>query len=151
MQYFFAKKKAICPIKISEFIHLIILEIIMLIIFLNYFSGYGTSMCCSRIRVTLNGVVKDKQGGLAGTYQKANGLKNSRSHWIDGDQALWFDISNNVWMIGYSSDLGSNTGGIILVQDSACPTSDNQFKYVNTDDETGFRIAPINTVSIQCA
>ena len=49
-------------------------------------------MCCSRIGVTLNGVVKDKQGqyGRAGTYQKASGLINNRSYWnkIDGFIAL---------------------------------------------------------------
>ena len=120
--------------------------------FLNFFSGYGTSMCCSRIRVTLNGVVKDKQGqyGRAGTYQKASGLINNRSHWnkIDGDLALWYDISYNEWTIGDSSDLGSNTGGIYSVQDTACPTSDNLFKYADGAGE--WPLAPINSVSIQC-
>ena len=77
--------------------------------FKTIFSGYGTSMCCSRIRVTLNGVVKDKQGKLAGTYQKASGLINNRSYWnkIDGDHALWWDIIANVWNIGSSSNIGS--------------------------------------------
>ena len=57
-------------------------------------------MCCSRIRVTLNGVVKDKQSSRAGTYQKASGLINKRSYWnqIDGDEALWWDITINVWL-----------------------------------------------------
>ena len=106
-------------------------------------------MCCSRIRVTLNGVVKDKQGGFAGTYQKANGLTNNRSYWnkINGDHALWWDKTANVWLIGSSSNLGSNTGGIDSVQDAACPTSDNLFKYWNGDK---FLLAPINSVSIQC-
>ena len=48
--------------------------------------------------------------------------------------------------MGSSSDVGSNFGGIESAKDSACPTSDNQFKYV--DDE--WRLAPINSVSIQC-
>ena len=64
---------------------------------LKLFSGYGTSMCCSRIRVTLNGVVKDKQGqyGIAGTYQKAIGLINNRSYWnhIDGDVDMYSVLS----------------------------------------------------------
>ena len=112
-------------------------------------------MCCSRIRVTLNGVVKDKQGeyGIAGTYQKAIGLINNRSYWnhIDGNIALWWDITINVWLIGESIDLGSNFGGIESAQDSACPTtSDNQFKYNHSNDEDGLRFAPINSVSIQC-
>ena len=107
-------------------------------------------MCCSRIRVTLNGVVKDEQWERAGTYQKASGLINNRSHWnkIDGDQALWYDITVNVWLIGDSSYLGSNDGSIHSAQDTACPTSDNQFKYVDDDDE--WTLAPINSVSIQC-
>ena len=109
-------------------------------------------MCCSRIRVTLNGVVKDKQGGFAGTYQKASGLINGRSYYnqIDGDQALWWDKISNSWMIGDSCDLGSNIGGIKSAQDSACPTSDNLFKYADVAASV-FVLAPINTVSIQCA
>ena len=45
-------------------------------------------MCCSTIRISLNGVVKDQWVSKAGTYQKANGKKNNRSYWtkIDGDQ-----------------------------------------------------------------
>ena len=106
-------------------------------------------MCCSRISVTLNGVVKDKWGSKAGTYQKASGLINNRSHWnqIDGDQALWYDITTNTWLIGSSSKLGSNIGGIESVQDTACPTSDNLFKYA---DSGKWPLAPINSVSIQC-
>ena len=106
-------------------------------------------MCCSRIRVTVNGVVKYHQDGFAGTYQKASGLKNNRSYWnkIGGDHALWYDNSNS-WLIGYSSDLGSTTGGIHSVQDSACPTSDNLFKYALGGGN--WPLAPINSVSIQC-
>ena len=117
--------------------------------FCKLFSGYGTSMCCSRIRVTLNGVVKDKQGSKAGTYQKANELTNNRSYWnkINGDHALWWDKITNVWMIGYSSHLGSDIGGIKSVQDSACPTSDNLFNYWNGDE---WLLASNNSISIQC-
>ena len=102
--------------------------------FKTIFSGYGTSMCCSRIRVTLSGVVKDKQGGFAGNYQKASGLINGRSYWnqMDGGNALWWNNIFNVWEIGNSSELGSNSDNSIHpVQDSACPTSDNLFKYLN--------------------
>ena len=108
-------------------------------------------MCCSRIRVTLNGVVKDKHGSKAGTYQKASDLINGRSYYnqIDGDKALWWDKITNVWMIGDSSHLGSDIGGIISAQDSACPTSDNLFKYADVAASV-FVLAPINTVSIQC-
>ena len=106
-------------------------------------------MCCSRIRVTLNGVVKDKQGSKAGTYQKANELTNNRSYWnkINGDHALWWDKITNKWLIGPSSDLGSTTAGITSVQDSACPTSYNRFKY---HDGKEWSLAPINSVSFQC-
>ena len=117
--------------------------------FKTIFSGYGTSMCCSRIRVTLSGVVKDKQGGFAGNYQKASDLINGRSFWnqINGDSALWWDKIANAWTIGNLRDLGSNTGGIVSAQDSASPTSDNIFKYVSGGE---FVLAPINSVSIQC-
>ena len=116
----------------------------------------GTSMCCSRIRVTLNGVVKDKQGGYAGTYQKASGLINNRSHWIDGNQALWYNIITNVWEIADSSQLGANANNSIhSVQDTACPTSDNLFRYYDVDADkwllhNKWLLAPINSVSIQC-
>ena len=107
-------------------------------------------MCCSRIRVTLNGVVKDKQGERAGTYQKASGLINNRSHWkkIDGDQSLWYDITANRWAIGKSSDRGSSSSLIDSVHDTACPTSDNLFKYYDSGE---WPLAPINSVFIQCA
>ena len=101
-------------------------------------------MCCSRIRVTLNGVVKDKWSIFVGTYQKASELINNRSYWndIDGDGALWWNNMFNVWIIGISS-----TGGLSSAQDSACPTSDNQYIYHDGD---GIVLAPINSVSIQC-
>jgi len=113
--------------------------------------GYGTSICCSRIRVTLSGVVKDKQGRFAGTYQKASGFINNRSHWIknDGEDALWYDIINNNWKIGFSSDLGSDIGGISSVQDAACPTSGNLFKN-SYGAANKWKLAPINSVSIEC-
>ena len=106
-------------------------------------------MCCSRIRVTLNGVVKDKKDGFSGTYQKASGLTNNRSYWnqINGNQALWYVNTSNYWMIGHSSDLGSNGGYIYSVQETACPNSDNLFKYWNSSE---FLLAPINSVSIEC-
>ena len=110
-------------------------------------------MCCSRIRVTLNGVVKDIKGISAGIYQKASELINNRSYWnqIDGNNALWWDIITNVWMIGSSSNLGSDTGGIHSAQDSACPTSDHLFKYpIGSVNSAKWPIAPINSVSIQC-
>ena len=118
--------------------------------FKTIFSGYGASMCCSRIRVTLSGVVKDKQGGFAGNYQKASDLINGRSFWnqINGDSALWWDDISNEWTIGSSSKLGSKIGGIHSVQDSACPTSDNLFKYTLVSGE--WPLAPINSVSIEC-
>ena len=105
-------------------------------------------MCCSRIRVTLNGVVKDIHGRFSdGTYQKASSLINNRSYWnkIDGDQAFWWSKIHNKWVIGSPRILGFNRGFIYLVQDSACPTSDNLFKYA----DGGFHLAPINSVSIQ--
>ena len=107
-------------------------------------------MCCSRIRVTLNGVVKDEQSSKAGTYQKGSGLINNRSHWnqIDGGDALWYDIINNKWTFGSSSDLGSNISGIKSVQDTACPTRDNLFKYYDGDE--WHLESSINSVSIQC-
>ena len=119
--------------------------------FCKLFSGYGTSMCCSRIRVTLNGVVKDKQGSKAGTYQKASGLINNRSYWneVYGDNALWWDNIINVWMIGDSSNIGSNRGVIHSVQDSACPTSPNLFQYGDVA-EGKWRLVPDNSFSFQC-
>ena len=110
-------------------------------------------MCCSRIRVTLNGVVKDKQGSRAGTYQKASTLINNRWYWnhINGDVALWYVNEDNYWMIGSSSNLGNDYGGITTAQDSACPTSDNQFKYtIGSGESAQWPLAPINSVSIQC-
>ena len=105
-------------------------------------------MCCSKIRVTLNGDVKDKHGERAGTYQKASRLINNRSYWnqINGDQALWWDTFANAWTIGLSSNLGDNYGGIHSVQDSACPTF-ILFHYADGDE---WNLAPTNSVSIQC-
>ena len=116
----------------------------------NFFSGYGTTLCCSRLQITINGAVQDNQGGRSGIYQKARGLVNDRSFWnrIDGDDALWYDnIVTNSWLIGASEDLGSDFRGINSVQDTSCPTSDNRFEYTDGNE---FFLAPINSVSIQC-
>ena len=52
-----------------------------------------------------------------------------------------------IWLIGESIDLGSNTGYIHSIQDSACPTSNILFKYATGGE---FVSEPINSVSIQC-
>ena len=119
---------------------------------LYIFSGYGTTLCCSRIEVILNGDIQGTQGSRSGVYQKGRGLFTNRSHWnqIGGGNSLWYEILINAWFIGSSSNIGdaSNTdGGINSVQDTACPTSDNRFQFF---DGTGFILLPINSVSIQC-
>ena len=68
---------------------------------------------------------------------------------IDGDQDLWWDKIINKWMIGSSRILGFNLGYIHSVQDSACPTSDNLFKYADWMNGE-WTLAPINSFSIQC-
>merc|ERR1711879_535523 len=100
--------------------------------------GFGDSMCCSRIRVL--GVA------AAGIYQKASGWINGRIYWykIDGDLALWWDITIHKWRIGSSRDLGSNKGYIASNPGSACPTSNSLFGYYDGSLES------INTASIQC-
>ena len=107
-------------------------------------------MCCSIIRA----IIKDKLGrSFDGFYQKASGyaywnqMNNSNMNYGDYDGALWYDIVINVWYFGSSSDLESNIGEIHLAQHSACPVSDNQFKYFDDDKH---RLAPIKSVSIQC-
>ena len=107
-------------------------------------------MCCPRITVTLDGIVEEKESNKAGTYQKANGSINNRSHWnqIDGDQALWYTITFNKWKIGPASNLGSDTGNINSVQDTACPTTNDLFKYWDGDEWT--LESSNNSVSIQC-
>ena len=101
--------------------------------------------------MTLNGGLKNKLGILAGTYKKSSELVNKRSHWnqINEDIAIWYDIINNVWMIGPSRHLGSTNGGISSVQDSACPTSPNLFQYGDVA-EGKWRLVPDNSFSIQC-
>ena len=102
--------------------------------------------------MTHNGVLKNKLGLLAGTYKKSSELINKRSHWnqINEDIAIWYDIINNVWMIGPSRHLGSTKGGISSVQDSACPTSSpNLFQYGDVA-EGKWRLVPDNSFSIQC-
>ena len=113
-------------------------------------------MCCSRIRVKLNGDVKDKQSHRAGIYQKASELINKRSYWnqINGTNALWYSIIDNGWIIGSSSNLKSDISAITSAQDSACPTSENLFFYVigemSAHDYEEWIFAKNNSVSIQC-
>ena len=98
----------------------------------------------------LNGVVNELHGESAGNYQKAIGLKNDRSYWnqIDGDLDLWYDNRvTNTWIIGSSADLRSDIGRIASTQESACPTSNNQFLYNDYGDWT---LSSNNSVSIQC-
>ena len=113
--------------------------------------GYGTTLCCSRIQVTLFGDVQVAQANKAGVYQKGRTFTNNRSHWnqVNGNSALWYDSRFfNVWTIGSLADLGSDIGGIFATQDTACPTTDNLYVYVTDAGE--FIFAPFNSVSIQC-
>ena len=106
-------------------------------------------MCCSRIRVKLNGDVKDKQSHRAGIYQKASELINKRSYWnqINGTNALWYSIIDNGWIIGSSSNLKSDISAITSAQDTACPNNENKYFYWNTNQ---YILASTNSISIQC-
>ena len=65
-------------------------------------------------------------------------------------QAIWFDIVNNSWIIGDSSNRGSNTGGIASAHDSGCPTQNGmRFNYAIGNSQ--WPLAPKNSVSLTCS
>ena len=108
--------------------------------------------CCSEIKIVLIGHVLEKQSRFQGTYRIENDLENGRKHWtsLDGMQAIWFDnLVSNSWMIGSSSNRGSNSGGIHSAHDSGCPTQNGmRFKYWN--GSYPYLDAPKNSVSLTC-
>ena len=129
----------------------------ILSIYFEEFLGCATS-CCSRIRVSLNGDIRKTQGGFAGTYQKACGMKNNRNYWtqIENSGALWISRwpgSNDWgWAIGLENDLGTTRVGILSSQTArpaACPTSENGFRYATNGQLLS--AAPANSIIIQCA
>ena len=111
--------------------------------FLKHFSAYGTS-CCSRIRVRLDGVVKEQQFAKIGTYQKASGLIFNKFHWTmiggnskcdcGGNLSIWYNNVRNIWSIGPSNSLGSDIRGLGTIREAECPTSTNRYKYYNGKD-----------------
>ena len=114
---------------------------------------YFFADCCSEIKIVLTGDVLEKQSGFQGTYRIENDLENGRKHWtsLDGMQAIWFDnLVSNSWMIGSSSNRGSNSGGIHSAHDSGCPTQNGmRFKYLKSSGS--LLLAPKNSVSLTCS
>ena len=66
------------------------------------------------MRVKLQEEAKKHQGDSIGVYTLQPELVNGYPTWkqLSLRNSIWIDTSNGKWSIGFTSNLGSNTGGI---------------------------------------
>lgn len=107
--------------------------------------------CCARIKITLTGTAKTKQGANAGTY-KYTGTKNGRAYWkkTDNKRAIWYVSQYKDWAIGELKDLGTTRRSIATMSDHQveCPyTNYNRavWKYWNS----GWKVCT-NNIKLEC-
>ena len=67
-----------------------------------------------KLKVKLQGKAKKHQGGRSGVYTLQPELVNNYPTWKQklSKNSIWFDSACSSWNIGFTSDLGSSTGGI---------------------------------------
>ena len=68
----------------------------------------------TKLKVKLQGEAKKHKGDQSGAYTLQPNLVNGYPTWmqISSRNSIWL-YSHGVWVIGFTSDLGSNTAGII--------------------------------------
>ena len=106
---------------------------------------------CQTIVISLkNGALQ--QSSEQGIYQRA-GKVNGKTSWISSsNNALWYDVSYDDWLIGPVDYLGSSSGGISSTGDqgkSSCPYSvpNDAWEYGDND---GWIIVDANDVNVEC-
>ena len=69
----------------------------------------------TKLKVKLHGEAKKHQGERIGVYTLQPNLVNNYPTWkqIRSVNSFWYDASTGRWNIGFTSDLGSITAGII--------------------------------------
>ena len=70
----------------------------------------------SKLKLELDGKVKEVHSSRAGIYNIGSPEVNGYSHWVKveentKDQAIWY--SKDSWIVGTKENLGTSTGGII--------------------------------------
>ena len=75
----------------------------------------GSSFPPTKLKVKLQGKAKKNQGDSSGVYTLQSELVNGHPTWkqLSLKNSIWFDTSRGSWNIGWTSNLGSNTAGII--------------------------------------
>ena len=86
---------------------------------------------CSTINVNLRNEVLNKYAVLNGNYQSATNV-NGKPSWKNDVYAIWYSQSNNTWLIGPLSYIGSDFAWIFASNDfSGITDNDNQWLYWN--------------------
>ena len=86
---------------------------------------------CSTINVNLRNEVLNKYAVLNGNYQSATNV-NGKPSWKNDVYAIWYSQSNNIWLIGPLSYIGSDSAWIFASNDfSGITDNDNQWLYWN--------------------
>ena len=67
-----------------------------------------------KLKLILNGKVRDIQGGTGGTYLFQEGKTNEKNYWVhqNNHTAIWWDKKFEKWKIGFFKDLGSSAAFI---------------------------------------
>ena len=88
----------------------------------------------TKSKVQLHGEAKKHQGSRSGVYTLQTEVVNGYPTWkqLSLRNSIWFDASNGKWKIGFTSDLGSKTAGIIGPQaEDDWPQNLSGWKYWN--------------------
>ena len=95
----------------------------------------------SLLEVTLEGDAKSSkaQGNTEGYYTLNSTLVNGKQNWIQvqGSGAIWYNETNDDWMIGDKENLGSSTCCYLhsWANNAKSPEDATTWMYVNDDGE----------------
>jgi len=107
----------------------------LIIIFVLKITEAIASQGPEKLKVTLNGEVKERWEKSEGTYILAPNLLNDKPYWLKeaGLQAIWYDKVFKNWKIGDQSDLGTTTSRLLTTKgtaDTGLPHEVTPWKYL---------------------
>ena len=66
---------------------------------------------CEHIKIVLKNDALTSQGSIAGEYRLSNEINDEKS-WVSFSKAIWTSSTKSSWLIGSSSNIGTDTAGV---------------------------------------
>ena len=105
---------------------------------------------CSTINVNLRNEVLNTYAILNGNYQSATNV-NGKPSWKNDLYAIWYSQSNNIWLIGPLSEIGSDSAWIFASNNfSGITDHDNHWLYWNFYFQAWTSPSEPNDIQIAC-